>query len=329
LLSVTTTTIEPEIAAYFYYWQTHDVSLSASVSMWMELKTHCGSFVSNFKQKIDRLALTHYDLTGQLLECETGSIVMYANPHKNETLAFGLSFLHSIPNKEELFSCNKSIITAAIELLQSKIRTTIELVSSNRVLIDLRYGVVSLSEPQRVREIHNLRAYTMSWSNVCDYFHIVEFHRLARQCSASDDTIHFAYTMNWTLDVYGAQVLEYQVSGGSDPSNIERLKQIIKDGKLYVAEIYKTLKLESYLLAPPIDNAKNTCGYLLASSLYDAYMEKFFELSTCYGKFPRAKLATFDLNMYSVLDRLNSTIHFTFSYDSKVDFRESIQTLKN
>jgi hypothetical protein len=53
------------------------------------------------------------------------------------------------------------------------------------------------------------KPWTMSWSNVLDYFTRTGFHRLARACSAGGGTVHFASSMNWVVNVRGANVLDF------------------------------------------------------------------------------------------------------------------------
>jgi hypothetical protein len=44
--------------------------------------------------------------------------------------------------------------------------------------------------------------WTMSWSNVCDYFPShAAFHECAAACSKHGDTIHFLHSLNWLTSV--------------------------------------------------------------------------------------------------------------------------------
>jgi hypothetical protein len=61
-------------------------------------------------------------------------------------------------------------------------------------------------------EIRALQPYTMSWSNVCDYYHPAEFHSMARACSAPNDTVHYLHTMNWVQETKGASCIDLLLS---------------------------------------------------------------------------------------------------------------------
>jgi hypothetical protein len=54
------------------------------------------------------------------------------------------------------------------------------------------------------REIARMQPFTMSWSNVCDYYSPSQFHEMAKACSGVEDTVHYGYSMNWPSRVKGA-----------------------------------------------------------------------------------------------------------------------------
>jgi hypothetical protein len=57
-------------------------------------------------------------------------------------------------------------------------------------------------------KIRSLKPHTISWSNVCDYYHPADFHAMAKACSAPEDTVHHLHSMNWIRDVKGASCIE-------------------------------------------------------------------------------------------------------------------------
>lgn len=54
-------------------------------------------------------------------------------------------------------------------------------------------GAVLLDNREAVASIRALAPYTISWSNVPDYMHPADFHRLAQAVSAPSDTVHFMH----------------------------------------------------------------------------------------------------------------------------------------
>jgi hypothetical protein len=59
-------------------------------------------------------------------------------------------------------------------------------------------------------EIRESNPYTISWSNVSDYYHPKTFFAIARKCSAPSNTVHYLYSMNWTQTCYGTSIFEVE-----------------------------------------------------------------------------------------------------------------------
>ena len=60
-----------------------------------------------------------------------------------------------------------------------------------------------------VAAIRALQPYSISWSNVGDYFSPKEFHTMAKACSAPADTVHYLHTMNWVRDIMGSCYMDF------------------------------------------------------------------------------------------------------------------------
>eukprot|EP00798_Chlamydomonas_sp_ICE-L_P029351 gene29351-12437_t len=57
-----------------------------------------------------------------------------------------------------------------------------------------RMSAWTLSKIQGFQEeIRQLKPWTVSWSNVPDYVDTAAFHRMARQLSGAEDTVHYAH----------------------------------------------------------------------------------------------------------------------------------------
>jgi hypothetical protein len=83
-----------EVAALLRHWQVHDVSLAASRRQWLDSTTDTQSTeIANFKQQQDRMAMCAYIITGQLLDADVGSVVMFAVPEGVGEKAFNELFL--------------------------------------------------------------------------------------------------------------------------------------------------------------------------------------------------------------------------------------------
>jgi hypothetical protein len=76
-------------------------------------------------------------------------------------------------------------------------------------------------------EIRSLKPHTISWSNVCDYYHPADFHAMAKACSAPEGTVHHLHSMNWIRDVKGASCIDLllAVDGSLKSSEVRRLME--------------------------------------------------------------------------------------------------------
>ena len=73
---------------------------------------------------------------------------------------------------------------------------------------------VSRANDQLLQKIGKVyQPYTMSWSNVVDYMRPTTFHEVARICSQAGDTVHYAYSMNYPSETWGANIMDYSTTG--------------------------------------------------------------------------------------------------------------------
>jgi hypothetical protein len=83
------------VLAFLQHWQLHDnVPLAASRQQWLEtMKGDHADEIGNFKELEDRMAMCSYVLTGQLLEADVGSVVMFSLPTREDEKALNELFL--------------------------------------------------------------------------------------------------------------------------------------------------------------------------------------------------------------------------------------------
>jgi hypothetical protein len=74
--------LQAEVLDFLHHWHLSDsVPLASSRKQWLDSTTdQYSSLIGNFKEKEDRMAMCSYVLTGQLLEGEVGSTVMFSLP---------------------------------------------------------------------------------------------------------------------------------------------------------------------------------------------------------------------------------------------------------
>ena len=86
----------------------------------------------------------------------------------------------------------------------AKVRQWFEL---GKVVVELECTEIKLNSAA-VDKIKSLKPYTMSWSNLCDYFKPETFHKLVLACS-DYETVHYGHSMNWVTEVYGTNLMDY------------------------------------------------------------------------------------------------------------------------
>jgi hypothetical protein len=80
--------------------------------------------------------------------------------------------------------------------------------TSFQLLCQVKLAAVTPGSMAVQAEICSLQPHTMSWSNVCDYYHPADFHAMAEACSAPEGTVHHLHSMNWIREVKGASHIE-------------------------------------------------------------------------------------------------------------------------
>jgi hypothetical protein len=166
---------------------------------------------------------------------------------------------------------------------------------------------VSMDNPELLKKISALNPYTISWNNVVDYMDPWKFHQLARKCSAPEDTVHFAYSMNWSVFTKGASVLDY-------PSG-DKLKLILKTSRQAIGTLMSLGGVSRYFQTPPIDNPMNIADVSCSLAVRKHWCDDFFKDVENVGEI--------EPSFYSVFARMNNVLFFTWSYDSRISFRPS------
>ena len=164
-----------------------------------------------------------------------------------------------------------------------------------------------------------LNPHTISWSNVSDYYAPRDFHKMARACSGGN-TIHYGYSMNWPLHVKGASIIDHvlpaKYNGIEDISYLDDMLPKAKDAAGMATKLHG---LEKLILVPPVDDTRNIFDYSFFVAYYKSWLKAFFSVAGMKD-WTRQTILT-DLPTYSVLNRTNSTVYFTFTYDPEITFR--------
>lgn len=220
-----------------------------------------------------------------------------------------------------------------------------ELILSNKLTIEVMYGVVKAVRGDAVNDPVNedllsriamMRPYTISWSNVLDYFLPEDFHALARRCSKYGDCMHYGYSMNWPTQVFGASIIDY------DPADCKQLIDTTLDTALGFdtssgsssvpssMELFKMMGLDKLVVLPFREHPLNSTGFALAHVYKQHWIDHFMKKGKLTAKAARRlgtscapsnsglQMGTMDLAMPSPLYRSSLTLYMSWCYDPEL-----------
>ena len=309
---------EGDVLEFFHCWQQHTITLKMARTGWLE--THSdrpwSSDIANWKLKSDQLAMCTYVLTGQLFKATVGSVVMYALPSGESVIAPNDNVLHIICifdllKQRDTKNC-LNCIDAVTDLLTERVEKLTKRIRSGLLLPSVKLGSVSRKNVALLKEIHSLSPWHMSWSNLCDYLTPTDFHYIARKCSATSDTMHFGYSMNWTTETMGASILDFQINMRKEilENSEEGIKQMLEGYPSY----------KTYMTLPPNTNPINVADFALATMHYNAWFDSFMKADV-FG--PHQGVC--EKTEYSVLYSLSNNITFNFTYDPDICMQQKIE----
>ena len=262
--------------------------------------------VVNSALKSSRNCLMEYFLTGQLLSATVGSIVMFKSPigrSRNESCFHSLNFKDLIDATKEH---KNDFVSGAISLLRQGIIRLNNYVIRGLVVIKIEPPtIVSLDVPCVVEKIRCMKPYTISWNNCLDYMTIKDFHRLAKACSAPEDTIHYGYSMNWICDVKGACSLSMSTG--------EHFEEVMKGTRSSVEMQYRVYGCDELFISPPIDNPINILDITSRCMAYKHWVRVFFASVSNIGRVEPS-------HTYNPFDRAGSTLFLMWTYDESISF---------
>eukprot|EP01023_Acetabularia_acetabulum_P059621 TRINITY_DN7170_c0_g3_i5.p1 TRINITY_DN7170_c0_g3~~TRINITY_DN7170_c0_g3_i5.p1 ORF type:complete len:958 (+),score=120.04 TRINITY_DN7170_c0_g3_i5:110-2983(+) len=286
------------------------LSLLETQQLWIQQHPDCKSLAANALKKHDRMELISYALTGRLLECEFGSVVMFANPpsffHRtthDETVTWLL--------KEELVQENYdkygSIIGTFVGPTLDRIRALSEKIHTNVISVELRLQSVTPNDKNVQNQIKDLCPQSISWSNLVDQYGIKDFHKMASACSGGN-TAHFVHSMNWLHDVKGSLKLD-----NSFHKQYEFFNDICEGYSIGSHELEKFGKI---FLLHPVDYPWTICDGFLLYGLSNIWEKRFYSeggvgpqvagQSTCFP--------------FSIFQSAQGILHMFYSYSDNAHY---------
>ena len=249
-----------EVERILIHWHsTESVALKVAREAWSRTNGPNSSFIANFQHKSDRVDMARYELTGDVALSgipTQGSITRFAVPKMVAESAKDESIFAVVDFSRIKLDPKKTIFKSVEEFLLSRIQRLRRWAIGGVVTVELHCKSVERFIPQ----IAALHPWTISWSNVLDYFDDTKFHQIARACSIHGDTIHFGCSMNWPGRTFGTCLLDmHSASSRAD---------IIRASREAQKQHLTLFGLADRLRHPLPGNPLNSTGDFLAIGLH-------------------------------------------------------------
>ncbi|GBC07966.1 hypothetical protein RclHR1_07820001 [Rhizophagus clarus] len=222
--------LHPKVRSLISHWSKSVKNLKSRKNahkLWMKtFNSEDGmiSVIANLIKPRDRVQVARHILTGEFPLMDDhqeknliASITMFScndgiSPHSTSEFMFQMIPMDVILPKHKreetpflnaIYNFLDDSITKICTLLSPPVE------SSESIEIYLHYQMVTKDNSELLSSIRKLDPWTMSWSNICDYFYAQDFHRMLRECSGNE-TVHVMTSMNWITEVFGAHIMEYE-----------------------------------------------------------------------------------------------------------------------
>ncbi|KAG2511691.1 hypothetical protein JM16_008167 [Phytophthora kernoviae] len=238
-----------------------------------------------------------------------------------------------------------SVVDLFVILIIRNLHRLRGLMLTNKLTIEVIYGVVkavrgdAANDPENealLARIAMMRPYTISWSNVLDYFLPEDFHDLARRCSMHGDCMHYGYSMNWTTQVFGASIIDY------DPKSCKAFIDKMLDTVLGfsnrsvspfdqpLVSMMKAMGMDKLVTLPFREHPLNSTGYMLAETYKKNWIDHFTNKGQLTPKAAQRlgklctptncglQTGTMGLSMPSPLYRTSLTLYMSWCYDPEM-----------
>ncbi|CAB5308274.1 unnamed protein product [Rhizophagus irregularis] len=179
--------------------------------------------VANLVEPRDRVQVARHILTGEfplmddqppknliasitMFNCNNGIL-----PHSSNEFMLQMMPMDTILSKNQRKEI--SFLNAIYNFLENAIIKVCNWLSplegqAGKIEIYLHFQPVTNDNSALLASIRQLDPWIMSWSNICDYFYVHDFHKMLRACSGND-TIHIMTSIDWFKEVFGAHIMEY------------------------------------------------------------------------------------------------------------------------
>lgn len=283
------------------------VSLDDTIKLWRKKTDPAKPNIQcNLTFEIDRVEVCRYILTGDVSlpqeQSSVGSITMFSNPPSVGERARDESVFTRITPQ---FKYNESLMQSVKAHLMEQITSIASMIQDDMIEFEFMLRTMNPEDSETHALIRKMNAFTMSWSNICDYMPRDKFLQMAKACSGSE-TVHYMHSMNWKMEVKGVNVLDF-------PDSTTRSMIIDETKNFFSSGEYESIR-DAYLIRGlPKTNIMNTTSFLLCAQYRDIWVQYFF------GK--DAKVVAKDLTNFHIFKRDPSTLYLVFSFNTDMIFQ--------
>eukprot|EP00298_Acanthocystis_sp_HF-20_P018731 c22019_g2_i2.p1 GENE.c22019_g2_i2~~c22019_g2_i2.p1 ORF type:complete len:529 (+),score=177.00 c22019_g2_i2:24-1589(+) len=309
---------EGEVGEYLSHWlKSSPFPLDQARNEWLKSmkRSSCG-LIFGFKRMNDILDTTEYVLSGDLImrqgkKSVCGNSTMFDHPILKYKRAHNEKIFETIYLPDLIKSMKEtSCLFDAIRNMKLKgIKKVRKWISQNLLQIELIHGSLCLQNKNLIQRLKNMKPSAVGWSNCSDFMSPKDFHKLARSIG-SDDCVHFGYSLNWVIYVFGTSIIDYR------PAQVR--KELLDLSKSAIELLWNSLGATEYLLSPPITNPINHAHCSLCMNYKENWLKYFFKSSTVGGPVNHPDAAT-HMNVYSPFERVHGQLNFTWTYDMKLN----------
>ena len=280
------------------------VPIQKSRDEWFESMNPLKEDCYNPLYENDRVEISRYFVTGELLACDVGSRCMFVIPLKGyqrwrEENFFNTQDLRSLPdNKKSFLSSVVNQVLKEIQITKNKFKE-----SKGFLNIHIVRNEISPGNQEILAELKKLDPWVIIWSNLCDYYSKEDFMYMVRNISAKQ-TMHAGHSMNWTQMVFGTELSDYSV---------DVTKKLIESiSKIDFNIFYNTVGGIVARLNPEFHtNLRNKGEWFLAQRLNKDWAKYYFD---------KKNHAVVDRAFPFGFENKNTTIFFQFSLDPEMVF---------
>eukprot|EP01059_Diplonema_ambulator_P009512 TRINITY_DN19409_c0_g1_i4.p1 TRINITY_DN19409_c0_g1~~TRINITY_DN19409_c0_g1_i4.p1 ORF type:complete len:903 (+),score=286.51 TRINITY_DN19409_c0_g1_i4:38-2746(+) len=247
-----------------------------SLTKWREAHSRqdLGFLAANLKHCQDRVDYCQYFLTGELLQCDVGSIAMFADFSKVQTMTTSESIMQAIPLMHLQVAHHKdgTLLQTVVDVFKRRLHVMRLRLKKRRLKMKFYLTPVmslsALNEPQVMQMLDQVKRHKAAhyyWGLLPDKLGATGMMQLIELCGAKHCK-NYAQSLQWNNYTYGAHLLDYSRETRSDL--IESLWREAQHGIKAVGS--------SFMVDRPFAHPFHLCAWGLGKKYMRAWAQQFF-----------------------------------------------------